>query len=225
MELFKAGNEHVLVVDTSLSTGPAIMPTSEAEITKGRLIVLCLEHKQNSHSGSMTFYSKRSSPFCDYRGGEKLSSSSLCSSPDDIDNNSCDGNGIKLEETEAWNLRLAYATNMRGIVLALCPYLDCYFLASAGSSILCYLASLFPENINLFWQDEVPSYVVNNPKKTGRSMQEEVDTSSYDVVKENAFEEDKGETNTYYLARGDPHLTTDGNLILIFKVTRGVSNE
>lgn len=79
----------------------------------------------------MTFYSKRSSPFCDY--GE-LSSSSLCSSPDDIDNNSCDGNGIKLEETEAWNLRLAYATNMRGIVLALCPYLDCYFLASAGSS-------------------------------------------------------------------------------------------
>ena len=82
----------------------------------------------------MTFYSK-SSPFCDYGGGEQLSSNSLCSSPDDIDNNSCDGNGIKLEETEAWNLRLAYATNMRGIVLALCPYLDCYFLASAGSSV------------------------------------------------------------------------------------------
>lgn len=131
MELLKAGSEQVLVVGTSLSTGPAIMPTGEAESTKGRLIVLCLEHKQNSDSGSMTFYSKRSSPFCDY--GE-LSSSSLCSSPDDIDNNSCDGNGIKLEETEAWNLRLAYATNMRGIVLALCPYLDCYFLASAGSS-------------------------------------------------------------------------------------------
>ncbi|KAL7582483.1 hypothetical protein Lser_V15G44847 [Lactuca serriola] len=133
MELLKAGNEQVLVVGTSLSTGPAIMPTGEAESTKGRLIVLCLEHKQNSDSGSMTFYSKRSSPFFDYGGGEQLSSSSLCSSPDDIDNNSCDGNEIKLEETEAWNLRLAYATNMCGIVLALCPYLDCYFLASIGS--------------------------------------------------------------------------------------------
>ncbi|KAL7603877.1 hypothetical protein Lser_V15G20005 [Lactuca serriola] len=136
MELLKAGNEQVLVVGTSLSTGPAIMPTGEAESTKGKLIVLCLEHKQNLDSGSMTFYSKRNSPFCDSGGGgsEQLSSSSLCSSPDDIDSNSCDGNGIKLEETEEWNLRLAYATNMRGIVLALCPYLDCYFLASAGSS-------------------------------------------------------------------------------------------
>ncbi|KAI3689395.1 hypothetical protein L2E82_47351 [Cichorium intybus] len=104
--------------------------------TRGRLIVLCLEHKQNSDSGSMTFYSKgqRSSPYCDY-GGEQLSSSSLCSSPDpERDDNSCDG--IKLEETEAWNLRLAYATNMRGIVLAISPYLDCYFLASAGSNVV-----------------------------------------------------------------------------------------
>ncbi|CAI9298777.1 unnamed protein product [Lactuca saligna] len=143
-------------------------------------------------------------------------------------------------------------------------------------TVLCYLASLFPENINLFWEDEVPSYVVNNPEKTGRSMQEEVDTSGYDAVKENAFEEDKGETNTYYLPGGfegdvsfmlestnkksvycfqtedyksipcwkssysltlwkfqinlkrkrrDPHLTTDGNLILFFKVASGVSNE
>ncbi|KAL4578245.1 hypothetical protein LXL04_014365 [Taraxacum kok-saghyz] len=124
MELLKVGSEQVLVVGTSLSTGPAIMPTGEPESTKGRLIVLCLEHKQNSDSGSMTFYSKggRSSPF---------SSSSICSSPDPDDNNSCDG--IKLEETEAWNLRLAYATSMRGIVLAICSYLDCYFLASAGS--------------------------------------------------------------------------------------------
>ncbi|CAI9291769.1 unnamed protein product [Lactuca saligna] len=84
----------------------------------------------------MAFYSKRNSPFCDSGGGgsEQLSSSSLCSCPDDTDSNNCDGNGIKLEETEAWNLRLAYATNMCGIVLALCLYLDCYFFASAGSS-------------------------------------------------------------------------------------------
>ncbi|KAI3518804.1 hypothetical protein L1887_07618 [Cichorium endivia] len=140
MELVKVGGEQVLLVGTSLSTGPAIMPTGEAESTRGRLIVLCLEHKQNSDSGSMTFYSKgqRSSPYCDY-GGEQLSSSSLCSSPDD---NSCDG--IKLEETEAWNLRLAYATNMRGIVLAISPYLDCYFLASAGSNF--YVCSFQNEN-------------------------------------------------------------------------------
>lgn len=142
MELVKVGGEQVLLVGTSLSTGPAIMPTGEAESTRGRLIVLCLEHKQNSDSGSMTFYSKgqRSSPYCDY-GGEQLSSSSLCSSPD-RDDNSCDG--IKLEETEAWNLRLAYATNMRGIVLAISPYLDCYFLASAGSNF--YVCSFQNEN-------------------------------------------------------------------------------
>nr|XP_043631763.1 splicing factor 3B subunit 3 [Erigeron canadensis] len=137
MELLRAGSEQVLVVGTSLSAGPAIMPSGEAESTRGRLLVLRLEHKQNSDSGSMTFYSKagsssqRTSPFREISGygAEQLSSSSLCSSPDD---NSYDG--IKLDETEAWNLRLEYSTNMRGIVLAVCPYLDCYFLASAGSS-------------------------------------------------------------------------------------------
>lgn len=86
----------------------------------------------------MTFYSKvgsssqRTSPFREISGygTEQLSGSSLCSSPDDSSSD-----GIKLEETEAWNLRLAYSTNMRGIVLAICPYLDCYFLASAGSAV------------------------------------------------------------------------------------------
>ncbi|KVI08400.1 Cleavage/polyadenylation specificity factor, A subunit, C-terminal [Cynara cardunculus var. scolymus] len=147
MELLKVGSEQVLVVGTSLSTGPAIMPSGEAESTRGRLIVLCLEHKQNSDSGSMTFYSKagsssqRTSPFREISGcgAEQLSSSSLCSSPDD---NSSDG--IKLEETEVWNLRLAYSTNMRGIVLAICPYLGCYFLASAGSAF--YVCSFQNDN-------------------------------------------------------------------------------
>lgn len=31
MELLRVGNEHVLVVGTSLSSGPAIMPSGEAE--------------------------------------------------------------------------------------------------------------------------------------------------------------------------------------------------
>ncbi|PIN20426.1 Splicing factor 3b, subunit 3 [Handroanthus impetiginosus] len=125
MELLKAGNEHVLVIGTSLSAGPAIMPSGEAESTKGRLVVLCLEHVQNSDSGSVT---QRNSPI----GGsaaEQLSSSSLCSSPDD---NSCDG--VKLEETEAWHLRSAYSTTWPGMVVAVCPYLDRYFLAAAGNS-------------------------------------------------------------------------------------------
>ncbi|KAM7505591.1 hypothetical protein LguiB_004495 [Lonicera macranthoides] len=139
MELVKVGNEHALVIGTSLSAGPAIMPSGEAESsTRGRLIVLCLEHRQNSDSGSMSFCSKtgsssqRTSPFREIVGyaAEQLSSSSLCSSPDD--NNSCDG--IKLEETEAWNLRLAYSTIWPGMVLAVCPYLDRYFLASAGNA-------------------------------------------------------------------------------------------
>ncbi|KAK9062383.1 hypothetical protein SSX86_019569 [Deinandra increscens subsp. villosa] len=137
MELSKAGSEQVLVVGTSLSSGPAIMASGEAESTRGRLIVLCLEHKQNSDSGSMTFYSKggsssqRTSPFREISG---YGTDSLCSSPDD---NSCD-------ETEAWNLRLAYSTNMRGIVLAICPYLDCYFLASAGNAF--YVCSFQNDN-------------------------------------------------------------------------------
>lgn len=93
---------------------------------------------QNSDSGSMTFCSKagtssqRTSPFREIVGyaTEQLSSSSLCSSPDDA---SCDG--IKLEETEAWQLRLAYSTSWPGMALAICPYLDRYFLASAGNAV------------------------------------------------------------------------------------------
>ncbi|XP_059668567.1 uncharacterized protein LOC132313688 isoform X2 [Cornus florida] len=137
MELVKVGNEQVLVVGTSLSAGPAIMPSGEAESTRGRLLVLCLVHKQNSDSGSMTYHSKtgsssqRTSPFREIVGyaAEQLSSSSLCSSPDD---NSCDG--IRLEETEAWCLRAAFSTIWPGMVLAICPYLDRYFLASAGNA-------------------------------------------------------------------------------------------
>ncbi|XP_015898900.3 uncharacterized protein LOC107432303 isoform X1 [Ziziphus jujuba] len=138
MQLVRVGNEQVLIVGTSRSSGPAIMPSGEAESTKGRLIVLCLEHMQNSDSGSTTLGSKagsssqRASPFREIVGyaTEQLSSSSLCSSPDD--NTSCDG--IKLEETESWQLRLSCSVLWPGMVLAICPYLDRYFLASAGNA-------------------------------------------------------------------------------------------
>lgn len=93
---------------------------------------------QNSDSGSMTqhskagSYSQRASPYREFSGiaSERLSSSSLCSSPDDV---SCDE--VKLEELDSWQLRLAYTTTLPGIVLAVCPYLESYFLASAGNSV------------------------------------------------------------------------------------------
>lgn len=101
---------------------------------------------QNSDSGSMTFCSKagsssqRASPFHEIVGyaTEQLSSSSLCSSPDDT---SCDG--IKLEETEAWQFRLAFSMPWPGMVLAICPYLDRYFLASAGNAVSSKLGAFF----------------------------------------------------------------------------------
>ncbi|KAK1578692.1 hypothetical protein Q3G72_032416 [Acer saccharum] len=154
MELVRVGNEQVLVVGTSLSSGPAIMPSGEAESTKGRLIVICIEHVQNSDSGSMTFGSKpgsssqRTSPFREIVGyaTEQLSSSSLCSSPDDA---SCDG--IKLEDTEAWQLRSTYSTKWPGMVLAICPYLDHYFLASAGNAFyVCGFPNDNPQKVRRF---------------------------------------------------------------------------
>ncbi|CAH9068267.1 unnamed protein product [Cuscuta epithymum] len=137
MELVKSGNDQVLVVGTSRSSGPAIMPSGEAESARGRLIVLCIEHTHTSDSGSVAFSSRagsssrRTSPFCEIGGyaSEQLSGSSLCSSPDD---NSCDG--IRFIESEPWHLRLTHSNAWPGMVLAICPYLDHNFLASAGNS-------------------------------------------------------------------------------------------
>uniref|UniRef100_A0A2P2LJR4 Pre-mRNA-splicing factor RSE1 n=1 Tax=Rhizophora mucronata TaxID=61149 RepID=A0A2P2LJR4_RHIMU len=149
MELLRVGNEQVVVVGTSLSSGPAIMPSGEAESTKGRLIVFCLVHKQNSDSGSMTLCSKagsssqRTSPFPEIvcYATERLSSSSLCSSPDDASSD-----GSKLEEIEAWQLKTTYATTWPGMVLAISPYLDRYFLASSGNSF--YVCGFPLDNLN-----------------------------------------------------------------------------
>lgn len=107
-------------------------------------MVLCLEHTQHSDSASMTLCSRagssshRSSPFREIVGyaTEQLSSNSLCSSPDD---GSCDG---FREESEAWQLRLAYSATWRGMVLSICPFLDRYFVASAGNSVSCNILYL-----------------------------------------------------------------------------------
>ncbi|XP_028784862.1 splicing factor 3B subunit 3 isoform X1 [Neltuma alba] len=154
MELVRVGSDQVLVVGTSLSSGPAIMPNGEAESTSGRLLVLCLEHVQNSDSGSMILCSKagslsqRISPFREIVGyaPEQLSSSSLGSSPDD---NSSDG--VKFDENDVWQLRLAYATTWQGMVLAICPYLDRYFLASAGNAFyVCGFPNDNPQRVRKF---------------------------------------------------------------------------
>ncbi|KAL2923936.1 hypothetical protein RDABS01_015427, partial [Bienertia sinuspersici] len=139
MEFMRVGNEQILLVGTSLSSGPAIMPNGEAESTKGRLIMLRLEHSHDSDSGSMTICMKagssmqRASPFCDAAGStaERMSNSSRCSSPD---YNSCDE--VKLQDSEAWQLHFLNAITWPGVVLAICPYLVDYFLASSGNARL-----------------------------------------------------------------------------------------
>lgn len=121
-----------------LDDGVFVILAHSFDSTRGRLIVLCIEQTQNSDAGSMTFssktgsYSQRSSPFREIGGStaELPSSGSLCSSPDD---NSCDG--VKLEESEAWHLRSVCSSIFSGMVLAVCPYLEHYFLASAGNSV------------------------------------------------------------------------------------------
>ncbi|KAE8726484.1 Mediator of RNA polymerase II transcription subunit 7 isoform 1 [Hibiscus syriacus] len=138
MELVRAGTKQVLVVGTSLSRGPAIMPSGEAESSEGRLIVLCIEHVKKSDGSSMTVSSmagsssQRNSLFLELvnYATKQLSSSNIGSSPDYT---SCDG--VKLEETEAWQLWLVYTVTLPGMVLAICPHLDSYFLASAGNAL------------------------------------------------------------------------------------------
>ncbi|XP_071701548.1 chromatin modification-related protein EAF1 A-like isoform X2 [Rutidosis leptorrhynchoides] len=78
-------------------------------------------------------------------------------------------------------------------------------------SDLCIMDRLWEDNLteeNLFYT--VPPGAIEAYRKaidshllqferTGSSMQEEVDTSGYDAAADNAFEEDEGETSTYYM--------------------------
>jgi len=101
--------------------------------------VLSLDSAQRSSDSSSLMFgsnlnlpSQISSPFGEIVGytTEQLSSSSLCSSPDDISNDV-----VKLEEVEARQLRLIFQVQLPGAVLSVCPYLDRYFLASAGNIV------------------------------------------------------------------------------------------
>lgn len=61
---------------------------------------------------------------------ERLSSNSLCSSPDDPNSD-----GAKMEETEPGQLRMVFQQSLSGAVLHVCPYLGRYVLASAGNTV------------------------------------------------------------------------------------------
>ncbi|MQL75967.1 hypothetical protein Taro_008338 [Colocasia esculenta] len=112
---------------------------------KGRLIVISLEKMPTPDDsslaiGSNIISSQTASPFHESIGyaTEQLSSSSLCSSPDD---NSYDG--FEFDKMEVGQLRAMASLSMPGVVLSVCSYLDRFVLASAGSSDLKKLEQLY----------------------------------------------------------------------------------
>ncbi|KAK1267455.1 DNA damage-binding protein 1a [Acorus gramineus] len=145
MQLVTVGNEQILLVGTSQSTGRAIMPSGEAESAKGRLLVIALEHHTSDNTSLISCSkvgSTSASPFREIVGyaAEQLSSSSICSSPDE---DSCEG--VKFEETGIWHLRQVAAITFSGVVFSVCPYLDRYFLVSAGN--IFHLYGFLNENL------------------------------------------------------------------------------
>ncbi|GLJ45340.1 hypothetical protein SUGI_0954330 [Cryptomeria japonica] len=140
MQLSRVGNEEYLVVGTGLSAGRAIMPSGEAETSKGRLLIFQLEPIQISGSGMVCSSSASSSvaapgsPFYD----------GMCCTPEHGVNNNLNGSsdeishdGVRFEEGGGWELTLKGHVSMPGIVLAVCPYLGRYILASAGNTLFC----------------------------------------------------------------------------------------
>lgn len=140
MQLWKVGSEQVLVVGTGLSAGRAIMPSGEAESSKGRLLILQIEPIHSSRSGMVCSSSASSSiaapgsPFHDGMGynPENATNINAGGNPDEA---SCEG--VRFEEGRGWQLTLKWHVSMPGIVLAVCPYLEQYILASAGNSLFC----------------------------------------------------------------------------------------
>jgi splicing factor 3B subunit 3 len=140
MRLWKVGSEQVLVVGTGLSVGRAIMPSGEAEGSKGRLLILQIEPIHSSRSGMVRSSSVSSSvaapgsPFHDEMAynPENATNSNAGGSPDEP---SCEG--VRFEEGGGWQLTLKWHVSVPGIVLAVCPYLEQYILASAGNSLFC----------------------------------------------------------------------------------------
>lgn len=71
-------------------------------------------------------------PFCDGMRctPEHEINNNLNGSPDETSHN-----GVRFEEGGGWELTLKGHVSMPGIVLAVCPYLGRYILASAGNTV------------------------------------------------------------------------------------------
>lgn len=95
----------------------------------------------------MDVSSQAGSPFGEIVGysAEQLSSSSHCSSQGDP----C-SDGIHLDEIGAGQLRLVSQATSSGAVLAVCPYLDQYVLASAGNTVSYHSSKLSLLALKLF---------------------------------------------------------------------------
>ncbi|KAJ4801243.1 Cleavage and polyadenylation specificity factor (CPSF) A subunit protein [Rhynchospora pubera] len=115
MQIVNVGTEQVLVVGTSRSPGPLIMPSGEAESTKGRLIILSLASAKSNYVAS-SLYQDIGSYI-----SEELVVSGSSSSP--------------IEEMSTGLLKSIAQINLPGAVLSVCPYLENYFLAAAGNML------------------------------------------------------------------------------------------
>ncbi|KAG0472427.1 hypothetical protein HPP92_016973 [Vanilla planifolia] len=137
MELVKIGHQNLLVVGTSHWNGRTIMPSGEAELTKGRLIVLNLDGTHNAPESSSSLYCPTSSPPCsisspmhEILGYSSQSSSCIGNSPDRASDD-----GIKIAENDSWKFKIVYQNQLSGAVLAICAYLNRYIIASAGNTL------------------------------------------------------------------------------------------
>lgn len=145
MQLWKFGNETLLLVGTGLTTGRAMMPNGEPESVKGRLLVFELAPKY-ALGNDMAFPNLSSSatglgsPFSESssHNSEPCLASDLDMATDDYG-----GDSLRFAEGEGWELTLKCQVTLSGVVLAVAPYLEQYILASAGNS-LCILG--FPSH-------------------------------------------------------------------------------
>ncbi|KAI4341297.1 hypothetical protein MLD38_026034 [Melastoma candidum] len=147
MVLVRVGNELVVVIGTTFCNGRTILSNGEAEsTTRGRLVVLCLDHVRYSGGTAMSFKDKgcTSSQHTSHHDidGHVILEEPTSSMDDAVQNVKSDS--IILADGEVWKLRSAYAAIWPGMVLAICPYMSQQFLASAGNCF--YVCGFLNEN-------------------------------------------------------------------------------
>ncbi|KAI4319577.1 hypothetical protein MLD38_033162 [Melastoma candidum] len=153
MELVRVGKELVVVIGTTFCNGRTMLPNGEAEsTTRGRLVVLCLEHARYSGGIDMSFQNKRctSSLYTSHHDIDGHLLEQPASSMDDASQNA-ESDSIILADGEVWKLRSAYSAIWPGMVLAICPYMSQQFLASAGNCFyVCGFQNENPHKVKRF---------------------------------------------------------------------------